>query len=120
MSASKRSAEDELPHLVRRRKASVVSTFPSLLRSPFLNVGGTETVTLAFAVALPPVPLQETEYVVSADGETLTLPDVAPPVEKFVPVQDVAFVEDHARVEESPSVMDAGLAEREAVGGDAV
>ena len=38
------------------------------------------------------------------------------PVEKPVPVQEVAFVEPHVRVEDWPAVMEVGLAVREAVG----
>ena len=38
------------------------------------------------------------------------------PVEKPVPVQEVAFVELHVSVEDWPAVMEVGLAEREAVG----
>ena len=38
------------------------------------------------------------------------------PVEKPVPVQEVALVDDHERVDDWPLVMDAGLAVREAVG----
>jgi hypothetical protein len=52
---------------------------------------------------------------VSTAGLTARLPDVAPPVSKFVPVQDVAFVDDHVSVEELPCVMEIGFAERFAV-----
>ena len=50
------------------------------------------------------------------EGVTVIDPAVAPPVEKPVPVQEVAFVELHVSVEDWPAVMDVGLAEREAVG----
>jgi hypothetical protein len=53
--------------------------------------------------------------VVVAVGETDADPDVALPVEKPVPVQEVAFVDDHVSVEDWPLVMLVGLAEREAV-----
>jgi hypothetical protein len=39
----------------------------------------------------PPGPVQEAVYVVVTEGATETEPAVAPPVEKFPPVQDVAF-----------------------------
>jgi hypothetical protein len=58
--------------------------------------------------------------VVVTVGETDTDPDVAPPVEKPVPVQEVAFVDDHVSVEDWPLVMLVGLAEREAVAPDTV
>lgn len=45
-----------------------------------------------------------------------TEPDVAPPVEKPVPVQLVALVEDHVRAEEAPETTLEGLALSEAVG----
>jgi hypothetical protein len=54
--------------------------------------------------------------VVVTVGETDADPDVAPPVEKPVPVQEVAFVDDHVSVEDWPLVMLVGPAEREAVG----
>lgn len=47
-------------------------------------------------------------------GLTVTLPDVAPPVSKFVPTQ--AAVEDHVRVVELPVKIDEGLADNETVG----
>ncbi len=49
------------------------------------------------------------------------LPEVAPPVEKPpAEVQEVAFVEDQVRVEDSPLSMVVGLAERRAVGAEPV
>lgn len=41
---------------------------------------------------------------------------MALPAEKPLPVQEVALVEDHERVDDWPAVIDAGLAEREAAG----
>jgi hypothetical protein len=79
------------------------------------RAGVTDTVVLLEPV--PPSPVQVTEYVVELPGATALLPLVAPPVEKFVPVQDVALVEDQLSVEELPEMMDAGLAESETVGG---
>ncbi len=51
---------------------------------------------------VPPVPVQVTLYVVVEDGETDTVPEVAFPVEKPVPVQEVAFVELQVSAEELP------------------
>lgn len=42
-------------------------------------------------------------------GLTIRLPDGAPAVLKFVPVQDVASVEDQESVEERPVYIDVGL-----------
>ena len=47
-------------------------------------------------------------------GDTLTDPDVAPPVEKPVPVHDVALLELQVSVEELPDVIEVGLADSEA------
>jgi hypothetical protein len=52
-------------------------------------------------------------------GATATLPLVAPPVEKFVPVHELALVDDQVRVEEFPAMMEDGLAVSVAVGGTA-
>ena len=54
--------------------------------------------------------------VVAVSAPVDTEPEVAPPVEKPVPVQEVALVEDQVSVEEPPEVMLVGFAEREAVG----
>ena len=53
---------------------------------------------------------------VVAVGETDTDPEVVPPVEKPVPVQEVALADDHVSVEDWPLVMLVGLAVRVAVG----
>jgi len=47
---------------------------------------------------------------------TLAEPETAPPVEKPVPVQEVAFDDDQVRVDDAPLEMEVALAEREAVG----
>jgi hypothetical protein len=57
---------------------------------------------------------------VVTEGVTVTVPEVALPVEKPVPVQEVAFVELHVSVEDWPLVIEVGLAERDAVGGGTV
>ena len=57
----------------------------------------------------------------SAPVETPLLLEVAPPVEKPpAEVQEVAFVEDQVRVEDSPLSMVVGLADRRAVGAEPV
>ncbi len=53
----------------------------------------TFTVIVFVSVAVPPAPVQESVYVVVVDGFTVTEPDVAPPVVKFVPVHAVALAE---------------------------
>ena len=55
-------------------------------------------------------------------GVTTTEPDV-PDVARPLPLQEVAFVELHERVDDLPGLTDVGLAESEAIGaggGDAV
>jgi hypothetical protein len=49
-------------------------------------------------------------------GATATDPEIALPVEKPVPEQEVALAELQLRVEDCPAVMVLGLAVREAVG----
>lgn len=49
-------------------------------------------------------------------GLTSTEPDVAPPVEKLVPVQDVVFADDQVMVPAPPAPMEDGEAVRLAVG----
>ncbi|MDE2022057.1 MAG: hypothetical protein KGI71_04100 [Patescibacteria group bacterium] len=53
------------------------------------------------------------------DGLTVTVFEVAPPVEKPVPVQEVALLELQVRVEEEPLVIEVGEAERVTVGAGA-
>ena len=53
---------------------------------------------------------------VVAVGDAETEPETAVPVEKLVPVHDVAFVEDHVTVVELPTLMFRGFAEIVAVG----
>ena len=71
--------------------------------------------TVALADPEPPEPEQVTLYAVVADGVTATEPDVAFPVAKPVPVQELAFADDHVSVDETPEVTEAGDAERDAV-----
>ncbi len=54
---------------------------------------------------------------VDDEGETDTDPDVAPPVEKLVPVHEVALEDDHDSVEELPCATEVGEADNEHVGG---
>lgn len=69
----------------------------------------TDTVTLALA------PPQLTLYVVVCVGRTVVEPEV-PFAVKPEPVHEAALVEDQARVDDWPDVIDAGEAVRVAVG----
>ena len=54
---------------------------------------------------------------VVVEGETVTVPEVAPPVEKFVPVHDVVFDEVQLScTDPCPAMMVADAGERSAVG----
>lgn len=75
-----------------------------------------ETVTVTLADAVPPEPVQLTEYVVDELGDTFAVPDTWLPVEKPVPVQLVAFVDDQESVTCCPDVTDVADAVRVAVG----
>ena len=74
------------------------------------------TVTVALAEVVPAVPVQLIEYVVVAAGDTATDPEAVFPVEKLVPVQEVALVDDHVKVDDCPPVIKVGFATRFAVG----
>jgi sigma54-dependent transcription regulator len=82
---------------------------------PELGSPGTETVTVAFAVALEDEFVQVTAYCVVLPGLTGTEPDVAPPVENPFPVHCVAFVDDQVRSDCSPRTMALGFATNDAV-----
>jgi len=66
-------------------------------------------VTHAVCIAVPPAPVQVTEYGEVAAGETDTLPDVAPPVVKSLLAQEVAFVELQVRVDDWPRLIVLGF-----------
>lgn len=74
------------------------------------------TVTVSMSDAWPPAPVQVTEYAVLTVGLTITEPDVAPLVEKLVPVQLVASVDDHEMPASEPLLMVVGVAVSVAVG----
>jgi len=58
---------------------------------------------------------QITLYVVVAFGYTVALPEVSPPVERFVPVHDLALVDDHVKFTGWPPVIiELGTAEMRA------
>ena len=57
----------------------------------------------------PPLPVQVTLYMVSTVGETETDPDT-PDGENPVPLQEVALVDDHESVDDSPGAMATGFA----------
>ncbi len=65
---------------------------------------------------MPPAPTQETEYVIVALTETNMAPEVAIPVSKFAPEQEVAFVEYHVSVVLAPDTMVVGPTAITAVG----
>ncbi len=64
--------------------------------------------------------MQVTLYMVSTVGETETDPDT-PDGENPVPLQEVALVDDHESVDDSPGAMATGFASKRSVGaaGDA-
>ncbi len=66
------------------------TVFPGLTSS-VRPTGSTVTRTLDVAFLVPSVQIMS--YVVVTVGDTVTEPDVAPPVENWLLVQDVAFVE---------------------------
>ena len=68
----------------------------------------TVTVALVDADALPFE--QVMKYVVVVGGVTLTEPEIAFPVEKPLPMQEVALVDDQVRVDDWPLVIDVGFA----------
>ncbi len=74
------------------------------------------TVTVAEADAISDPSVQEIEYVFEDGGVTITEPEVAPPVEKLVPVQDVVYVEFQKSHEEPPEDTEEGTARMLAVG----
>jgi hypothetical protein len=75
------------------------------------GVCGPPTVTVALACAVE----QVTVYMVVTVGDSDVEPDVAPPVEKFVPAQELALVLDQVSVEDWPELIVVGFADREAV-----
>jgi hypothetical protein len=64
-------------------------------------------------IPIPPGPVHETEYVIVAEGLTVILPDVNPPVFIFVPVQLVASVLLQVTNAVSPAAILVGLTESE-------
>ena len=78
--------------------------------------GNTDTPTDAFAVPFGPVQAR-LNWVVLVRAPVDSLPEVAfAPDQPPEAVQDVAFVEDHVRVDDPPLVTERGLAARETVG----
>ena len=70
---------------------------------------------------MPPSPEQVTEYVTEeVCAWPATLPDTAFPVAKFVPVQEVAPVDDHVIVGAAPYATGFGEADMVAVGFGAI
>jgi hypothetical protein len=73
------------------------------------------TITAADRVADPPPPVQVMPYVVLTVGETEADPETCDG-EKPTPLQEVALVDDHVSVDESPGAMLGGFALNERVG----
>ena len=86
------------------------------LEQEYVVEGVQETVTVLESEPVPPVPVQVAVYVVVRVGEREVVPETALPVEKLVPVQEVAYEEDQVRVELPPLVMDEGDAVRRTTG----
>lgn len=82
-----------------------------------VGVGAGVTVTVALPVFVPPEPVQERLYAVVTEGDTVTEPEIAPPVVNPVPVQEVALDDDQVSVELLPFTIEVGDAESATVGG---
>ena len=81
-----------------------------------VTVGGGTTVTVAVFVAVPPVPLAVSVYVVVTPGETLAVPEAGLLPTPLSMVIVVAFVVDQVSVDDAPRAMVVGLALKVAVG----
>lgn len=80
-------------------------------------LGGAVTVICAESDAVPPSPVQLSEYVDVAVGETLCVPVPAfAPLQAPLAVQELALEEDHVSVAESPETMLAAFESSETVG----
>jgi uncharacterized protein (UPF0147 family) len=95
-----------------------LTTEVGLAESDTVGAGGAVTVTAAEAVAVPPAPVHARVNVLEALSAPLDwLPDVAwGPDHAPEAVHEVAFVDDHVRVEELPLTTAVGLAESDTVG----
>jgi len=80
--------------------------------------GGELTEMVTESLSLPPVPVHVIEYVVLLPGETLSVPEVLPPVLKPepLPLQLEAFDEDQRSVVLSPCVIEVSSAVRFTLG----
>jgi len=83
-----------------------------------VGAGVVVTVTVADALWVPPAPVQERlNVLVLVSAPEDALPDVAlAPDQPPEAVHDVAFVEDHVRVDDPPLATDCGLAVRDTLG----
>jgi len=83
-----------------------------------VGAGVAVTVTVAEAFCVPPAPVQDRlNVLVLVSAPVDALPDVAlAPDQAPEPVHDVAFVEDHVRVDDPPLATDCGLALIDTVG----
>ena len=71
---------------------------------------GGATATVTCEVAVPPVPLQLSVYVVLLVGDTLRVPDVLTEPTPELMVQEEAFSEDQVSVLDWPEVIESGFA----------
>ena len=89
-------------------------------QTPFTTVGEEVTDTMTLRVTLPPVPVHASRYVVVTVGDTVTVPEVLlEPLEGDM-IQDVAPDELQVSRDVCPEVIDVGLAEKVAVGAEAL
>ena len=73
--------------------------------------------TVALLLTIPPGPVQDSVYVVAAEGESKSLPlSALAPFQPPDAVQVVAFLADHVSVEDWPLTIEVGLAESVTVG----
>lgn len=115
----------ETPFLVMVQEFTFVAFHDTVVVPPLLTrlgtalikAAGTRTVTVAFAAGDEPRgPVQVIEYVESTAGLTVAVPEVWLPVENPPDaVQNVALVESHVSVEDSPLSIMSGFAERVAL-----
>ncbi len=74
------------------------------------------TLTVAWAVVVPPGPVAVSVYVVVAEGETVTVPEVGCDPMPLSIVTEVALLVDHDRVDDCPAEIEVGFAEKLMVG----
>ena len=99
-------------------KITAVLPETTVLELALMSICGLLMVIISSAVFVPPGPVHSTRYVEEgADGVTITLPLVAPPVLNPVPVQLVAPPELQTILVDSPSTTGLSSAVSVTVGG---